>query len=121
MYPERPDINEFIGIVDTLADLQDDLNKLEYIYEKKVATNIRNAIKRGAKSREIDCVKVLGNDEEEEKALDELKSQIYDRKKAVRILWGKIEAWKANKDLYRTDSYHQITGGKGVFTAEEED
>ncbi len=122
MLPERPDVEEYIKLVDTLADLQDDLNKMEYEYSKKVANNVRNAIRRGAKTRELDCVKVLGNSEEEEKVLDGLQTQIFDRKKAIRILWGKIEAWKAQKELYRTDSYHSVTGkpDKSFFSEDEE-
>lgn len=110
MLPERPDIKEFIKLVDNLADIQDELNKMEYQHSKKIATNVRSAISRGAKTRELDCVKILGNTDEERKVLDGLMESIYDRKKAVRMLWGKIEAWKAKKELYRTDSYHQITG-----------
>jgi len=114
MLPERPDVEKFIKLVDNLADVQDELNKTEYQYSKKVANNVRSAIKRGAKTREIDCVKVLGNTEEEQKVLDGLMETIHDRKKAVRILWGKVEAWKASKDLYRVDSYHQV-GSRGFF------
>jgi hypothetical protein len=122
MYPERPNVEEFIKLVDNLADVQDELNKMEYEYSKKVANNVRSAIQRGAKTRELDCVKVLGNSEEEEKVLDGLQQQIFDRKKAIRILWGKIEAWKAQKELYRTDSYHTITGkpDKSFFSEEGE-
>ncbi len=121
MYPERPNVEEFIELVDKLADVQDELNKMEYEYSKKVANNVRSAINRGAKTRELDCVKVLGNNEEEQKVLDGLQQQIFDRKKATRMLWGKIEAWKAQKELYRTDSYHQITGkpDKSFFSDEE--
>ena len=121
MLPERPDVEEFIKIVDNLADIQDELNKMEYQYSKKVATNVRSAITRGAKTRELDCVKVLGNNEEEQKLLDALMESIQDRKKAVRMLWGKVEAWKAKKELYRTDSYHQITGkpDKSFFSEDE--
>ena len=120
MLPERPDVEEFIKIVDNLADIQDELNKMEYEYSKKVATNIRSAINRGAKTRELDTVKVLGNTEEEQKVLDGLMDSIHDRKKAVRMLWGKVEAWKAKKDLYRTDSYHTIGGkpDKSFFSEE---
>ena len=121
MLPERPNVEEFIKIVDNLADIQDELNKMEYQYSKRVANNVRSAISRGAKTRELDCVKVLGNTEEEQKVLDGLMESIYDRKIAVRMLWGKIEAWKAKKELYRTDSYHQITGkpDKSFFSEEE--
>ena len=121
MLPERPDVEKFIKLVDSVADIQDELNKMEYEYSKKVATNVRNAINRGAKTRELDCIKVLGNTEEEQTVLDSLMNQINDRKKAIRILWGKIEAWKAEKELYRTDSYHQVTGkpDKSFFPDEE--
>uniref|UniRef100_A0A6M3LAZ1 Uncharacterized protein n=1 Tax=viral metagenome TaxID=1070528 RepID=A0A6M3LAZ1_9ZZZZ len=121
MYPERPNVEEFINLVDKLADVQDELNKIDYEYSKKVANNVRSAINRGAKTRELDCVKVLGNNEEEQKVLDGLQQQIFDRKKATRMLWGKIEAWKAQKELYRTDSYHQVTGkpDKSFFSDEE--
>lgn len=121
MLPERPNVEEFIRTIDELADIQDELNKMEYQYSKLVATNVRSAISRGAKTRELDCVKVLGNNDEEQKALDALQEQIQDRKKATRMLWGKIEAWKAQKELYRTDSYHQITGkpDKSFFSEEE--
>ncbi len=123
MYPERPNVEEFIQIVDQLADIQDELNKMEYEYSKKVANNIRTAIRRGAKTRELDVVKVLGNSEEEEKVLDGLQQQIFDRKKATRMLWGKIEAWKAKKELYRTDSYHTVGGrpDKSFFSEDNEE
>lgn len=110
MWTEKPDLEEFIRLVDALADVQDELNRMEYEHSKKVATNVRTAIRRGAKTRELDCVKVLGNTDEEHKILDALMDQIHDRKKAVRMMWGKIEAWKSQKELYRTDSYHQVTG-----------
>jgi len=121
MFPVRPDIEEFIKLVDNLADIQDELNKMEYEYSKRVANNIRSAINRGAKTRELDCVKVLGNTEEEQKVLDGLMNSIHDRKKAVRMLWGKVEAWKAKKELYRTDSYHQGTGrpDKSFFSEDD--
>lgn len=118
MFTERPDVKDFIGLIDSLADIQDELNKTEYEYNKKVATNVRSALRRGAKTKELDCVKVLGNNDEEERVLDGLLVAINDRKKAVRILWGKIEAWKASKDLYRVDSYHQI-GGYGLSVRED--
>lgn len=110
MFPERPDVEKFIKLIDRLADLQDDLNKKEYTYSKLVAVNVRKAIQRGAKTRELDCVKVLGNDDVEKQVLDKLQQEIFDRKKDIRMVWGAIEAWKAEKDLYRTDSYHQVTG-----------
>ena len=121
---ERPDVNEFVKMVNDLADVQDDLNKIEYQYKKLVANCKRFAMNSGAKTREVENVEYLGNNAEEEKRLDALMQQLFDRKKAVRILWGKIEAWKAKKDLYRSDSYHMVTAkgapAGGFFDSEEE-
>lgn len=111
-------------MINDLADLQDDLNKLEYQYKKMVATYKRDAMKLGAKTREIECVEYLGNSEEEERKLSTLMGSIFDRRRAVRILWGKVEAWKAQKDIWRSDSFHQITGrgapSENFFGSEDE-
>ena len=123
---ERPDINEFVKTVNDLADVQDDLNKKEYEYKKLVANCKRDAMKSGAKTREVENVEFLGNNKAEEAKLDALMLSIFDRKKAVRILWGKLEAWKSQRDLYRTDSYHEVTGSRPLgkpndfFGSEEE-
>lgn len=119
---ERPNINVFIGMVNDLAAVQDDLNKSEYTYKKLVAECRRTAMKNGAKTREVDNVEFLGNNSDEESKLDKLMMDIFDRRKAIRILWGKIEAWKSSRDLYRTDSYHMV-GGSNVITdvQQEED
>jgi len=119
MWLERPDVDEYLRLVDELADVQDELNKLEYQYSKAVAANVRSAIGRGAKTRELDCVKVLGNNDEEKLKLDALQEQIFDKKKRTRVLWGKIEAWKAYKELYRTDSYNNY-GIRGAGFGDEE-
>lgn len=110
----RPDIAEYAQIVNDLAEVQDDLNKKEYQYKKLVATYKRTAMKVGAKTREVEIVEHLGNNPEEEKTLDILMESIFDRKRAVRILWGKLEAWKSNRDLYRSDSYHEFAGSAPI-------
>ena len=120
MLPNRPDIREFARIVDELADLQDALNKKEYVYEKRVAQNLRVAMQRGAKTRELDHIKILGNNETEEAALDNLMTEIHELKRAVRIKWGAVEAWKADKELYKSDSFH-LVGGRGGFIDTSED
>jgi hypothetical protein len=123
---ERPNIDEFVKMVNDLADVQDDLNKKEYEYKKLVANCKRDALASGAKTREVENVEFLGNNKEEEAKLDKLMLTIFDRKKAVRILWGKLEAWKSQRDLYRTDSYHEVTGSRPLgkssdfFGSEEE-
>jgi hypothetical protein len=120
MLPERPSTEKFLRLVDELADIQDDLNKLEYRLKKITAQNVREAMNSGAKTREADLVKDLGNTKEQEREMDILNEQIFEKKKQVRVLWGRIEAWKAEKDLYRTDSYHQVGGrfGSGLGTEE---
>ena len=114
MIPDRPNVDEFISIINDLADVQDDLNRQEYEYKKTVAGYKKTAMQAGKKTREVEIVEYLGNTPEEEKVLDEMMLKILDRRKAVRILWGKVEAWKANKDLFRSDSYHIVTG-RGVL------
>jgi hypothetical protein len=110
MLPERPNYDDYIMLVDALADEKDNLSNMEYLYDKKVATNLRSAMNRGAKTRELDVVKVLGNNAIEEKEVDQLMAQIFDSKKKVAILYGKINVWMAKKELYRTDMYHQVGG-----------
>ncbi len=110
----RPDIAEYAQIINDLAEVQDDLNKKEYQYKKLVATYKRTAMKAGAKTREVEIVEHLGNNPEEEENLDTLMQSIFDRKLAVRILWGKVEAWKSNRDLYRSDSYHEFAGSAPI-------
>ncbi len=110
----RPDIAEFAQIINDLAEVQDDLNKKEYQYKKLVATYKRIAMNAGAKTREVEIVEHLGNTPEEEKKLDTLMQSIFDRKRAVRILWGKLEAWKSHRDLYRSDSYHEFAGSAPI-------
>jgi nucleoid DNA-binding protein len=110
MYPERPNVNEYSRLMDRLADLKDDVAKLEYQLEKSIANNIRTALQRGAKTREVDCVKILGNSKQEERELDDLKQRIIETKKEINITQGRVYAWQASKDLYVTDSYHQVRG-----------
>ncbi len=123
----RPDVAEFAHIINDLADVQDDLNKKEYEHKKLVATCKRTAMAAGAKTREVELVEHLGNTPEEEAKLDGLMQSIFDRKRAVRILWGKVEAWKSHRDLYRSDSYHEFAGSTPIgkppekfFESEEE-
>jgi len=110
MYPERPNIDEFLADINSLADLQAQVNNKKYQLSKLVAKNIRRAIKNGAKTKEIDYIKVVGNDEDEEKQLDKLNEEVHEGERAIRVLWGSVEAWKAKKELYKTDSYHDGTG-----------
>jgi len=115
MLPTRPDINEFVDLTSQLADVKTDLTTLEWEFEKAKAHNIKNALSSNIsnKSRAVDYAKVIGNDDKDEQYLDGLMSRIINKKRDVTILYGKIEAWKSNKELYRSDSYHQVTGRFG--------
>lgn len=114
--PTRPDVNDFIDLTNQLADAKTTLSELEWEFEKAKAQYIKETLSSNVpnKSRAVDYAKVIGNDEKQGKYLDGLMSRIRDVKRTITILYGKIEAWKSNKDLYRTDSYHQVTGSHGV-------
>jgi len=120
MYPERPDIKEYARLLDKLADLKDDIAKLEWQLERTIAVNVRTALNKGAKTREVDCVKSLGNDAKEASQLDMLKQAIIDAKKNLNATQGKVYAWQAGKDLYVTDSYHQVRGTIKHYADEEQ-
>lgn len=113
--PTRPDIEEFIKLTNSLADAKTNLANLEWEFEKAKAHNIKDALLSGVsnKSRAVDYAKVIGNSDKDEKYLDGLMNRIISTKREITILYGRIEAWKANKEIYRTDSYHQVTGSRG--------
>jgi len=121
--PTRPDIDDYVKLTNELADVKTDLANLEWEFEKAKAHNVKDALSSDIsnKSRAVDYVKVIGNSDKDEKYLDGLMSRIISKKREITILYGKIEAWKSNKELYRTDSYHQVTGSRGGSLLEEED
>ena len=102
---DRPTMIKYVDLSSRLTISRDELARLEYAYNKKVASVLLAAIRRGAKSRELDGIKVLGNSLEDTKELDELKEQIFIKQKEVNELWGAVKGWEAMKELYRTDSY----------------
>lgn len=115
MIPTRPDINEFIDLTNQLADAKTDLANLEWEFEKARAQNVKEALSSDIsnKSRAVDYVKIIGNNEKQGIYLDGLMSRIINRKRDVTILYGKLQAWEAAKDIYRSDSYHTIRGSLG--------
>lgn len=116
MIPTRPDVNEFINLIDRLADAKTNLSDLEWELEKAKAHNIKNALTSDIsnKSRAVDYAKIIGNDDKDEKYVDGLMTRIIKIKRDITILYGQIEAWKARKDLYRSDSYFQVTSRMGA-------
>jgi hypothetical protein len=120
MLPERPDTDEYTKLCDHIADLKEDLQKAERQYEKQQAKYVFDAMKRGAKTRELDCVKLLGNSSEEERLLDEIFSIIVKKKKEVNLTQSAINTWLARKDLYISDNYHQIRGSSKWFANSSE-
>jgi len=114
-------MDEFIALTNTLADQKAKCTELEYAFEKAKAHYIKTAMDSKAKTRAIDYVKVIGNTAKDEEYLDGMKRQIIELNRQITISYGKIEAWKSNKDLYRTDSYHQITGRAGSLIDKESD
>lgn len=121
--PTRPNVDEFISLINKLADVKTDLATFEWEFEKSKAHNIKEALTSNIsnKSRAVDYVKVIGNNDKEERYLDGLMSRIITKKKDITMLYGRVEAWKANKELYRSDSYHQVTGRFGGGLLENSD
>ena len=123
MYPERPNLDTYANLLSALADYKDNLARAEYEYEKEVATNVRKALSGGAKTKEIDSVKVLGNSDADAKKLSKMKEKIFDLKKSVILTNGSIIWWQANKELYINDAIQQGRTGfdKLANIAEEEE
>lgn len=117
--PTRPNMDEYIQFVDQLADKKAEYSRKEYLFAKTTAHNIKKAKLSGAKTRDIDFVKVIGNNTKEEEFLDALKEEMVELQREITVLYGKMEAWKSNRDLYRSDSYHQVTGSSGLSYEEE--
>lgn len=120
MLPERPNTDDYIKLCDHIADLKEDLQKAERQYEKQQAKYVFESMKKGAKTRELDCVKVLGNDAEQEKVLDDIFSIVVKLKKEINLTQGAINTWLARKDLYVSDNYHQIRGSSKWFASSSE-
>jgi hypothetical protein len=112
MIPTRPNIGDFINLVNELADAKTDLATLEWELEKAKAHNIKTALTSDIsnKSRAVDYAKIIGNTDTDEKYIDGLMNRVIKLKRDVSILYGKIQAWESAKDIYRSDSFHMIRG-----------
>lgn len=110
MLPERPDINEYMGYTNDLAEAKTALAEYEYALDKKIATCIRNAMNAGAKTRALDYIKVIGNSEADTKEMEAYRTEINALRQTISILYGRIKSWEAKKDLFRTDSFFQVRG-----------
>lgn len=110
MLAERPDLDEYYSLSDDIVDYKYKLNKAERILSKLGALSIKEALLRGAKTREVDIIKIVGNNLEQENELDKLHNEIIELKRSVDSVQGKIYAWLSKKDLYIADSYHQVRG-----------
>jgi len=119
--PTRPDVGDYIQLTSELADVKTDCSDLEYELEKFKAHNVKKAMDAGAKTRAIDYVKVIGNTPADEIYIDGMMKKINSKKREITILYGRIEGWKSNRDLYRTDSYHQVTGRMSLADREEDE
>jgi len=110
MIAERPDIEAYASYTNDLADVRYELARLEFELEKKVAMCLKEASQNGARVKELDFVKVVGNTNEDAVEIEKLHAAIRDCKKAIAILYGKIHVWEASKDIYRADSYSMVRG-----------
>jgi hypothetical protein len=122
MLPERPELEDLLHYSDEYANAKYEEQVAEYECDVFVARCMRIAATSGAKSREIDIVKYIGNTEEDALKINELKMRMIEARKKANISYGKTEAWKAQKDLYRTDSYNMVGGmPNGSFFGDKKD
>ncbi len=119
MLADKPDVVEYGNLLDKAVDLRDDLTKLEYLLEKKIALCIKEAMANKAKTREIDVIKVVGNSVQDEEELGDLRNKIASRKHDIGHVYTKIRVWQARQETYRSDSYHQVRGSIPFGSKEE--
>jgi hypothetical protein len=120
MLTTRPNTDDYIKITNDLAVARDQLSKREYQLEKIKAKNVRIAMQNKATTRTAEVVKVIGNNEEEEQELDKLNYEIIELKRVISLLFGKLELWRAQKDLYISDT-RQMAKGTGFFSEESKE
>ena len=63
MYPDRPNVEEFINLVDVLADEQDTLNRLEYQYNQAVSSATACSITTTGKYKHVFYPNISGVDD----------------------------------------------------------
>ncbi len=110
MLPERPNLKAYANLLNEFADFKDSLARAEYAYDKAVAEGLRRALNNKAKTADLPCVKVLGNNDIEGQHLEGLKNEVLRLKALVNRKQGELHVWQAHKDLYTTDSYHTVRG-----------
>lgn len=106
MLANRPDLIEYAQLTDDLYEYKKKLGKAEWELDKICSINMKSAIRRKAIGKEIDVIKIIGEDQDDLLMIEDLKNKIFDLKKSIGTTTAKIKVWEYNKELYISDSYH---------------
>lgn len=121
MLAERPNLLVYAELSDNLYELKKQLGKAEWELDKVTAVNMKSAIKRKATGKETDVVKVIGEDQDDLRLIEDLRNKILNLKKEIGVTQGKLKVWEFTRDLYISDSYHQVRGTMKHFASGDED
>lgn len=121
MFPDRPDVDEYIRLLDAAADLKDESDRLEYELKSLQADFVFRAVKDKRKSKEVEEIKFIGNDEVEREKVQDIKARLYTLQNRMRHAYNKCTHWEAKKALYVSDNYHRIQGSVKALASQEGD
>ena len=108
MLPKRPDLDEYAELTDDLATYKDRLATKKNELDVFIAFCIREALKGGIKTKDIDYIKVIGRDDKDKEKIETLRREIRELDRLISSTFGKMETWRWSKELYISDAYHQI-------------
>jgi DNA repair exonuclease SbcCD ATPase subunit len=119
---ERPDMFLYAQWSDEWAETKNALQKIEWELERYVAACVREAIDNKVKgtAKSVDVAKIIGNTDEQEHQINELKQEVFTLKGKINKIQAKMRTWEAAKDLYQTDSYHTMRGSIKTFGESED-
>jgi hypothetical protein len=108
----RPDLDDYAKLLEKLTDVKHRLKVAEDQKEIFAAKCLRKAKELKVKTRDYDYVKIIGNDEDDEKMMIEFRKVIADLSKQLGQLYNQQRIWEAHKDLYKAETYLE-TRSKG--------
>ncbi len=114
MFVIRPDTEDFVQFQDEAADAKVAYERARFAYEKKQSMCVRDAIEAKKKTKEIECAKVLGNDDSDLAELNRLREDILEKLGELKKADGRVKLWDAKLQLYKNDSFYQ---GKSSFAS----
>jgi hypothetical protein len=108
MLPKRPDLDEYAELTDDLATYKDRLAAKKNELDSFIALCIREALKSGSKTKDVDYIKIIGRNDADKEKIELLRREIRELERLISSTFGKMETWRWGKELYISDAYHQI-------------